>query len=83
MVVGSKKCAGTATAVLVDILYNSPGNRYTIVGRGTSSLFIEEHEAARTDIVEDIRSLGHLDHEGRLAYGDIVAGSYASEDFVH
>ncbi len=32
--------------------------------------------------MEDVGGLGHLDHEGRLAAGEIVAGADAAEDFV-
>jgi hypothetical protein len=43
---------------------------------------VEDHEAAVGRVVEDVRGLGHLDHEGRRAAREVVARADAREDAV-
>ena len=54
VVVGCKEHLGMGT-VFVDILYNRPCDGDTIVGRGAATEFIEEHERALAEVVEDSR----------------------------
>ena len=41
---------------------------------------VEDDQAARRGVAEDLRRLAHLDHEGRLAARQVVAGADAGED---
>ena len=49
---------------------------------GASADFIENNQAARAGVMQDVRCLGHLDHEGRLAGVDLVGAADAGEDRV-
>ena len=49
------------------------------VPRPTSSRMTSE---LRGGVAQDVRHLGHLDHERRLAAGDVVGGADAGEDAV-
>ena len=44
--------------------------------------FIQDDQAARGGVVEDVRRLAHFHHERRLAAGEVVAGADAGEDAV-
>jgi hypothetical protein len=45
--------------------------------------FVQDHEAARGRVVEDVGGLGHLHHEGGLSCGEFVACADAREDAVY
>ena len=81
VVVGGKEGLGVAR-VLVNVLHNGPGYRDAVVGAGAAAQLVEEHQRALAQVVEYRGCLGHLDHEGRLAQRDIVAGPHAGEDLV-
>ena len=51
-------------------------------GRAAANL-VEDHEAALARVVNDVRGLVHLDHEGRLAARKIVARSDSGKNTVH
>ena len=51
-----------------------------LVPRPTSSRMIR---LSRGGVVEDVRGLDHLDHEGALAAREVVGGADAGEDAVH
>ena len=54
-----------------------------VVGAGPAADLVEEDEALRGRIVEDVRRLGHLDHEGRTPPRKVVRGADAGVDPVH
>ena len=83
MVVGGKQGARLCPGMLVDMLYNSPGNGNTVVGRSTTPQLIKQHKAARRQVIQDIRRLVHLYHKRRFADGDIVAGTHTGKDFIY
>ncbi len=58
------------------------GEGETVVGRGAAADFVHQHEAVPRRVVQDIRRLAHLDHEGRLAARQIIARADAREDAV-
>ena len=45
--------------------------------------FVQDHQAARRGVVQYVRRLAHLDHEGGLAARKVVARADAREDAVH
>ena len=45
--------------------------------------FVEDHQAARRGVVQNVRGLAHLHHERGLPARQIVAGADAGEDAVH
>ena len=59
-----------------------PGQRDAVVGAGAAADLVEDHQAARRRVVEDVRRLGHLHHERALAAAQLVAGADAREDAV-
>ena len=63
MVVGGKERASLGTLVLVEIFHDGPGYGDTVVGGRAAPQFVEEHERAWRDVVENIGSLGHLHHK--------------------
>src|SRR5688572_29155621 len=68
--------------LIVEILHNAPSERQSIKRAGAAPDLIEDDEAARTGVVEDIRSLAHFHHEGGLAAREIVAGANARKNAI-
>src|SRR5690606_10086785 len=56
------------------------GQGQSIVGRGAAADLVHQHQRLLGGVVQDVAGLGHLDHEGRLALGQVVAGADAGED---
>ena len=63
MVVRGKQCTGLCFGMFMQILHNGPGNTDTIVSRSTASQLVKEHQRLRRNVVQDVRSLGHLHHK--------------------
>ena len=63
VVVGGEQTA--AADAVVQMLGDRPRQRHAIEGRGAAPDLIEDDQAAPRRVIEDRRSLGHLDHEGR------------------
>ena len=82
MVVRSKEGLRAPVGIVVQVLDDSPSDRDTIVGAGTTAQLVEEDEGAGREGIEDAGGFLHLDHEGRFATGDIVRGSDTGEDTV-
>ena len=61
---------------------HAPGDGETVEGRSAAADLIENDEAPLGRVVHDIRRLVHLDHEGRLAAGKIVARADARENAI-
>ena len=59
-----------------------PCEGQTVVGRGAAANLVHQHEARRGRVVQDVRRLAHLDHEGRVTAGEIVASANTREDTV-
>ena len=73
---------GAAADRVVQVLGDRPGERDAVEGAGAAADLVEDHQAARRRVVEDVRRLGHLDHERALAAAQLVAGADAGEDPV-
>ena len=58
------------------------GQGQAVVGGGAATDLVHQHQRLRGGVVEDVAGLGHLDHEGGLAAGQVVAGADAGEDAV-
>ena len=54
---------GERTDFFTHVMRGRPGERQTIERAGAAPDFIHEHKALLGCVVEDRRSLGHLDHE--------------------
>ena len=54
-----------------------------VVGAGPAADLVEEDKALRRRVVEDVRRLGHLDHERRASSREVVRGADAGVDPVH
>ena len=50
-----------------DMLDDRPGDAEPIIGTGTPPNFIQDQQAARRRIVQDIGGFVHLYHEGAMA----------------
>ena len=68
---------------VVDILDDGPGDRDTVVSRGTTAEFVKEDETSLAEVIEDGRSLVHLNHKSGFTQGDIIGRTDTSEYFVH
>ena len=53
-----------------------------VVGAGAAADLVEDDQAARRRVVQDVRRLHHLDHERALARGQVVLRADAGEDAV-
>ena len=61
--------------LVMQIFHRRPGDREPIVSGGAAANLIKDHETALGSVVQDIRCLTHLDHEGGLASRQIIAGA--------
>ena len=59
-----------------------PGQRQAVEGAGTAPDLVDQHQAVRCRVVQDIGGLAHLHHESRAAGRQIVGSADASENPV-
>ena len=83
VVVSGKERSRLSVLMLVQILHDGPRYAYSVVGGSASSKLVEEHERARSDVVQDVRCLRHLHHERRLAERYVVRCTHTGENLVH
>src|SRR5690349_2821642 len=69
-------------SVIVQIFYDRPCNRHSIVSAGTPADLIHQYQTAMTEVIEDACRLRHLHHEGGFTSGKVVAGADACKDLV-
>ena len=80
MIMSGKKRPGAKRGV--EIFGHGPGDAQAIEGARATSDFIEDDQAARGGVVQDIGRLVHLNHKGALAASEIVARADAGENAV-
>lgn len=80
VVVGGEEAA--AAGGVEQVGDDGPGDGDAVGGAGAASDFIQEDEAVWGGVVEDVCGFGHFDHEGGLAFGEVVDGADAGEDGV-
>ena len=68
--------------MVVQVLGDGPGQRDAVVGAGAAADLVEDDQAARRGVVEDVGRLGHLHHERALPPAQFVAGADAREDAI-
>ena len=83
VIVSGKESTSPYPTMLVKILYDSPGNRDTIVCRGTTTKLVKEHERVVCGIIEDICSLSHFHHKGRFSNSKVIRSTHTSEYLIH
>ena len=83
MVMRGEKRLGMRRRVVVQVFDHGPRNRNTVIGARTAADFVQQHDAAVGNVIEDAGRLEHFDHKGRLALRNIVRGSHPRENFVH
>jgi len=81
--VGGKERSRTQLWVIVEILDHRPGDGYAIIGARATADLIQDEQAPRGGVVEDVRELYHLHHEGALARGNLILRADAAKDPVH
>ena len=81
VIVGGEESLGSI-APFVDIFDNRTCYGHTVIGRCSSSDLVKEHQRTRGQIMQNHRSLQHLDHKGRFAARYIVRCSNAGEYLV-
>ncbi|MNP98267.1 hypothetical protein D3C85_108810 [compost metagenome] len=59
-----------------------PCQGQTVEGAGAAPDFVHQHQTALGGVVQDVGGFAHLDHEGRTATGQVIAGTDSSEDAV-
>ncbi|QYU68541.1 MFS transporter [Leptolyngbya sp. 15MV] len=74
---------GPAADAVVQGFQHGPGDGEPIPGGGAAADLVQHHQAARRGAVQDRGGLGHLDHEGGTAPGDVVAAADPAEQPVH
>ena len=68
---------------VVEELRDRPGDAQPVEGARAPADLVEEDEASRRRVVEDVGGLVHLDEKGAFASGQVVGGADAREDAVH
>jgi len=81
MVMGGEE--GFGANLVMEEFDQGPCEAQAIESAGAAADLVEDDEAAPGRVVEDVGRLAHLDHEGGLAAGEIIAGADAAEDAVH
>ena len=82
MVVRGEERLGAQPRVVVDVLDHRPGDRQAVVGAGAAPDLVQDQQAARRGVVQDVGRLDHLHHEGGLPGVDLVLRADAGEDAV-
>ena len=78
-----EKRLGAGRGVVVKVFDHRPSDRNAVVGRRAAADFVEQHDAAVRNVIEDAGRFEHLDHEGRLALRNVVRSPDARENLVH
>ena len=63
-----------------ELFGDGPGEGKAVERRGAAADFVQQHQAIRCRIVQNIRRLGHLDHESRATTGEIIRRTDAREN---
>ena len=69
--------------LVVQVLDDAPGEAQPIERAGAAANLVQDDQAARRSIVQDVRRLAHLDHESGLSTRQIVAGADAGKNAIH
>ena len=83
VVVGGEECARLCLGMLVQVLHNRPRDGNAIAGGGAATEFVEEHQRAGRDVVQDIRCLGHFHHERGFAERNVIGSTHTGENLVN
>ncbi len=83
MVVRGKERARFRFRMLMDVLHDCPGDGNTVIRGSAASQLVEQYQATRRKVVQDVCRLVHLYHKGRLAHGNIIAGPHTGEYLIH
>ena len=67
MVVSCKECFGMSSRMFVNMLYDCPCDRYSVIGTCPSSQFIEKYQTAVRYIIQNISGFVHFYHECRFS----------------
>ena len=81
MIVRSKKCQ--RMDMLQAVFDDRPGNGHAVKGARAAADFIEDEQAVRRSVLEDIRHFLHFYHKRTLSREDIVAGPNTRKDAVY
>ena len=65
-----------------DVAGAGPGQRQAVVGAGPAADLVHQHQAGVSRVVQDDRSLGHLDHERGAPPGEVVGRTDTREHAV-
>ena len=68
--------------LMMQVFDDAPSQAQPVEGAGAAADLIEDDQAAAGGIVEDVGRLAHLDHEGALASGQVIAGADSREDAI-
>ncbi len=74
---------GEGADLVGDVGGARPGERQTVEGAGAAAHLVHEHETLGRGVVENVRRLGHFEHEGRASARQIVRGADAGENAIH
>ena len=83
MVVGSKKGPHPLGIPVVKGLRHGPGNAEPVIGACASPDLIQDHQAFRRRVPDDVRGFVHFDHKGALPLCQVVRSADPGENPVH
>jgi len=64
----------------MDIFNHCPGNGQSIIGTGTAPNLIQDQQAARSGMVQDVGCFNHLHHKGGLTGVNFILGADACKN---
>ena len=83
LVVRGEEGPGPPRGVAMQVFDDRPRDAKPVIGRCPAANLVQNDQRAVGGVVEDVRRLVHLDHEGRVPARQVVAGPDPGEDPVH
>src|SRR5713101_1335598 len=83
VIVRSKECTCSTPLIVVQVFYDGTSNGEAIIGASAASYLVEDHQAARCSVVQDIGRLDHLYHEGTLPRCQVILCADTREDAIN
>ena len=83
VIVRGEQSHRASLGMVMQKLDHAPGDGQAVIRAGAAPDFVQDDQAARRAMVQDVGGLDHLNHEGALPGGQFVLCADAREDAIH
>src|ERR1700730_13495308 len=80
VIMGGKERQRAKLRCIVEIFEDRLRDAHAVVGAGAATDLVENEQAARRGVSEDVRRLHHFNHEGRQPAGQLIVSADPGED---